>query len=93
MGFSKREYVRHQELVEVARQLAVNTGGITTCPVHEDVYFDPWDSDAVEQALEAGQKMIANGELDATDAELETAMKKAVEETMIDDNCPYCSKD
>jgi hypothetical protein len=90
MGQAKKEMMRLEELEGAAMGVLAKTGAVKQCEIHDGIFIDQYDSDAMRQAYAVGTNMVKAGEVDATREEFMDAIKSASENAA--DECYICAK-
>ena len=93
MGRVKQDMFRLEGVKSVALSAALEAGAVKECPVHEDLIFDCLDPDAASHAYAIATNKWKEGYVDGEREELMNAVKEVIDESSIDDICPYCAKD
>jgi hypothetical protein len=88
MGLAKKEAERLYWLERQAMAILLKTGAVSECDVHDGVFIDNEDPDAVEEAYALAARKVQSGETKATLAEYRAAIDEALATAL--DHCPYC---
>ncbi|TPL79100.1 hypothetical protein FJ941_20920 [Mesorhizobium sp. B2-3-13] len=90
MGQAKKEMMRLQDLESQAMGPLLKAGAVEECPVHDGIYIDQFDDDAMKKAYAIGTNMVKNGEVDGTREEFMKAIQSAMGNA--GDECGICAK-
>jgi hypothetical protein len=89
MSKVKRELERIEGLQQTAIEIALETGAIEECEIHEGSYIDQYDSEAVSKTYAIGTNKVKSGEIDGTHEEMMEAIKSAIDDAVTE--CGACA--
>jgi hypothetical protein len=90
MGMAKKEMMRLQELEAHAMGVLVQAKAVEECPIHDGMFINQDDPDAVKHAYAIGTNLVKAGSVDGTREEFLGSIKSALESA--GDECPICAK-
>ena len=90
MGQAKKEMMRLEDLESQAMLVLSKAGAVEECEIHDGVFIDREDPDAVKSAYAIGTNMVKSGQVDGTREEFMAAIKSAYENAA--DECYICAK-
>lgn len=90
MGQAKKEMMRLEGLEAQAMGVLVRVRAVSECEVHDGIFIDNEDPDAVKTAYAIGTNMAKAGDVDGTRDEFMDAIKSALGNA--GDECPICAK-
>lgn len=85
------ENIDAETLRDSATLACLNAGAIRQCPHHEDVFLAVFDRDASRTAYRLGAAMVANGTVEASEADMAHAIADVLRTAAIE--CPLCEMD
>jgi hypothetical protein len=91
MGQAKKDMMRRDDMENIAMGVLVKAGAVKECDLHEGIYLDNEDPDAVNKAYAIGTNLWKSGEIDGDREEFMESIKNAYE-TNAGWECGMCAR-
>ena len=89
MGEAKKAMEQSYRLEQQAMAVLLRVGAVSECPVHDGIFIDEGDSQALEEAYAVAARKVQSGNTKATLAEYTAAIDEAL--ATAGEHCPICS--